>query len=141
MSWVLLKDESRGEDNSPCVNNATTWLDITPENDKKHVLTRQMVLHRVAMLPCLLETRVQTDSNRPVIVQRQPLNQVQAGRNHILPQLHMALQITCRLYQLIPFPSVAFSPFSPTKEVIQRQQLQLRHSEQQRGGQGKHGWM
>lgn len=35
MRWVLLKDESRGEDNSPGVNNATTRHDITPENDKK----------------------------------------------------------------------------------------------------------
>lgn len=85
------------------------------------------------MLPCLLDRRVQKESNRPVIVQREPLNHVQAGRNQILPQLHSALQITCRLYQLILFPSVAFSPLSPTTEVIQRQQLQLRHSKQEEG--------
>ena len=35
MSWVLVKDESRGEDNSPGVNNTTTWHEITQENDKK----------------------------------------------------------------------------------------------------------
>ncbi len=35
MSRVLLKDESRGGDNSPGVNNTTTWHDITLENDKK----------------------------------------------------------------------------------------------------------
>lgn len=49
MSRVLLKDESRGEDNSPGVNNTTTRHDITPENDKRHDLTRQMILHHVAM--------------------------------------------------------------------------------------------
>ncbi len=35
MSRSLLKDESKGEDNSPGVNNTTTWHDITRENDKK----------------------------------------------------------------------------------------------------------
>lgn len=35
MSWALLKDESRVENNSPGVNNTTTQHDITPENAKK----------------------------------------------------------------------------------------------------------
>lgn len=46
MSRVLLKDESKGEDNSP---DTTTRHDITLENDKKHILTRQMIPHHVAM--------------------------------------------------------------------------------------------
>lgn len=35
MSRVSLKDESRGEDNSPGVNNTKTRHIIAPENDEK----------------------------------------------------------------------------------------------------------
>lgn len=50
MSRALLKDESRGEDNSPGVNNTVTRPDIVPEHaKKKKVLTKQMILHHVAM--------------------------------------------------------------------------------------------
>lgn len=91
------------------------------------------------MVPCLLMRRVQIELNRTVIVSRKPLNSVQA-RNQILPQVHIALQITCCLYQLILFRSAAFSPFSSTAEVIQRHQLQLRQSKRGRRCRVRNGW-
>lgn len=124
----MLLDESRGEHNSPCVNSTTTSM--TSAQKAKWYCT---------MVPCLLMRRVQIELNRTVIVSRKPLNSVQA-RNQILPQVHIALQITCCLYQLILFRSAAFSPFSSTAEVIQRHQLQLRQSKRGRRCRVRNGW-
>lgn len=114
MNQVLLKDESRWEDNSPGVNNTTTQHDITLENDKRHVLTRQMIL-----LKCLLDRRVQ---NRIKLSRNSPKATSESGAGR--KKSNLASTAFGRLYQLILFPSVAFSPFSLTTEVIQRQQLQ-----------------
>lgn len=137
MSRMLL-DESRGEHNSPCVNSTTTSMTSAQKVMGGGAVSRQAKWYWT-MMPCLLMRRVQTELNRTVIVSRKPLNSVQA-RNQILPQVHIALQITCCLYQQILFRSAAFSPFSSTAEVIQRHQLQSRQSKQGRRCRVRNGW-
>lgn len=137
----MLLDESRGEHNSPCVNSTTTSMTSAQKvmGGWGGGAVSWQAKWYCTMVPCLLMRRVQIELKRTVIVSRKPLNSVQA-RNQILPQVHIALQITCCLYQLILFRSAAFSPFSSTAEVIQRHQLQLRQSKRGRRCRVRNGW-